>query len=182
MVYKRRAPLTSDEVQVISIASRNRLRLASLFEAIFEVFRSQNGGRNPIFEPFFSMLFWNAFWYRFWLDFLRPKSWKIAISLRQNNDFCKIGVFDKNTKKARFRLHFRRPKRRKNPRKSHPKTRCFLTSDFNEFSDILAAFWGPKIHEKFKKFEKIEVGQRFLKHYCFAAAFKINFEALRCRF
>ena len=57
VVKKLWGPLVCAEVRAVSIASRNRLRLASLFEAIFEVFGSQNGGQNSIFELFFSMFF-----------------------------------------------------------------------------------------------------------------------------
>ena len=53
VVQKLCPPLVCDEVRVVCIASRNRLRSTSLFEAIFEVFGGQNGGQNSIFGLFF---------------------------------------------------------------------------------------------------------------------------------
>ena len=64
-LYKGRVPLISDEVQVVSIASRNKLGFALLGGAILEVLGDQNGCQILIFEPFFSMLFCNAFLHRF---------------------------------------------------------------------------------------------------------------------
>ena len=69
--YKRRPPLISDDLRAISMASRNRLRSASIFEAILEVFGGQNGRRNSISEAFFSMFFLIVFWHRFLVDFWR---------------------------------------------------------------------------------------------------------------
>ena len=51
------------------IASRNKLRLASLFGAILEVLGGQNRCPNSIFEPFFSMSFSKAFLHRNLVDF-----------------------------------------------------------------------------------------------------------------
>ena len=131
--YKRRAPLTSDEVRAVSIASQNMLRSASLFGAILEVLGGQNGCQKSIFEPFFSMFFLIAFWHRFLVEFSRLRTWKIAIFLRENNDFCKIDVFEKGTKKRRCWLHFRRPERWKFDPKSLPKIGCFSRSNFHRF-------------------------------------------------
>ena len=55
VVQKLCRPLFSDEAGVISIASRNRLRLASLFGAILVVLGNQNRCPNSILEPFFPM-------------------------------------------------------------------------------------------------------------------------------
>ena len=85
------------------------------------------GTRRPKWTPkvdlraFFSMLFWNAFWYQILIDFWRLRTRKIAILFEENNDFCKIGVFDKGTKKYGFGLHFGRPNQRKFDPKSFQK-------------------------------------------------------------
>ena len=61
-------PLTSADLLAISIASRNRLRSASLCGAISADFRGQHGGQNSIFESFFSMFFLISFLHRFLID------------------------------------------------------------------------------------------------------------------
>ena len=106
-------PLISDEPGVISIASRNRLRLTSLFGAILVVLGGQNRCPNSILELFFSMSFSKAFWHRNLVDFWRLKTRKIAIFLWKNNDFHKISFFDKDPKNIEFSFHFRKPERRK---------------------------------------------------------------------
>ena len=58
----------------------------------------------------------------------------------------------------------------------------FSTSNFKRFSSILDPFGRPKIDETSQFFEKIEVRRPPLKHYCFRAAFWIDFEALGTRF
>ena len=68
MPNKARAPLTCDDVLAVCIASRNRLRSASLFGRISEDFRGQHGGQNSIFESFFSMFFLISFLRRFLID------------------------------------------------------------------------------------------------------------------
>ena len=60
-LYKRKGPLPCDDLLAVSIASRNRLRLASLFGAILVVLEGQNRCPNWILEPFFSMSFLKAF-------------------------------------------------------------------------------------------------------------------------
>ena len=107
-VQKSQLPLICDDLRVVSIASRNKLRFTSLLGPI-----CPNGLPNSIFEAFFSTLFFIAFEHPILVDFSSLRTRKIAILHRENNDFCKIGVFDKSTKIARFCLRFQRPKRRK---------------------------------------------------------------------
>ena len=107
MLYRRRLPLVSDDFLASSIASRNRLRSASLFVRISEDFGGQHGGQNSIFEHFLSMLFSMSFSHRFLVDFCRLQTRKIAIFLRKSSDFCKIGSFNKDAKNVEFWLRFR---------------------------------------------------------------------------
>ena len=65
------------------------------------------------FRAIFLMFFLNEFLHRILIDFWRLRTRKIAIFLRENNDFCKIGVLAKAAKKAGFWLHFGRSQRRK---------------------------------------------------------------------
>ena len=180
-LYKRRRPLVSADLRASCIASRNKLRFASLCGAILEVLGGQNGSPDRIFELFFPMLFSIAFLHRFSIYFLRLRTSKIAIFLRKNNDFCKIGVFYKGMANLGFGVHFRRPKRINFDEKSSPKTSCFSTSIFMRFIWILAPFWPPKILQKSLIFENIEVRRRPLNHYVFRIAFWTDFEALRAR-
>ena len=124
-LYKLWRPLTCDDFREISIASRNKLRFTSLLGPIFKDFGSPNGSQIQFSRLFFSMLFFNAFEHPSLVDFWRLRTRKIAIFPKENNDFCKISVFDKSTKVARFCLRFRRPKPRKSIQKSNPKTFCF---------------------------------------------------------
>ena len=87
---------------MISIASRNKLRFTSLLGPILEVFGSQNGPSNQIFEALISMFFLTSFLHRILIDFWRLRIEKSMIFLRKNNDFCKISVFDKDTKNFDF--------------------------------------------------------------------------------
>ena len=48
------------------------------------------------------MLFFNAFEHRILVDFWRLRFKKKQFSLQENNDFCKMGVFDQGTKIAHF--------------------------------------------------------------------------------
>ena len=112
-LYKPWGPLPSDDFLASCIASRNRLRLASLFGGISEDLEGQHGGQNSIFELLFSMFFLISFLHRFLIEFWRLETRKIAIFLKKNNDFCKIGVFEKVVKNIEFWIHFRRPNRRK---------------------------------------------------------------------
>ena len=57
-----------------------------------------------------------------------------SIIVRENHDFCKNCVFDKNAQIARFCLRFRKPKRRKSVQNSNPKTCCFEASNLKGFS------------------------------------------------
>ena len=133
-LYKLCRPLTCDEVRVRSIASLNKLRFTSLLGPIFKDFGRPNGFPNSIFEAFFSMLFFIAFEHPILVDFSRLRTRKIMIFLRENNDFCKICVFDKNTQIAQFCFPFQRPKRRKSVQNSNPKTCCFEASNLKGFS------------------------------------------------
>ena len=112
-LYKRRPPLPCDDFRASSIASRNKLRLTSLFGAILVVLGGPNRCPNSILEPFFSMSFSKAFWHRNFIDFWKLETRKIAIFLKENNDFHKISFFDKDPKNIEFSLHFRKPERRK---------------------------------------------------------------------
>ena len=131
---------------------------------------------------FFSMLFWNAFSYQILIDFWRLRTAKIAILHRKNNDFCKIGVFDKGRKTNGFWVPLGRPNQRKFDRKSFPKNIVFLHRFLCIFYSILAPFSVPKITEKSQFFENMVVRKRPLKHYCFRAAFWKDFDALGVRF
>ena len=73
-LYKRWFPLVSDDLRVSCIASRNRLRSASLFGTMFEDFGGRNGRQNSTFEVFFPMVFSNAFLHQFFVDFWRPET------------------------------------------------------------------------------------------------------------
>ena len=99
-LYKLCGPLVSDEVREISIASRNKLRFSSLLGSIFKDFGSPNGSQIQFSRLFFSMLFFNAFEHPSLVDFWRLRTRKIAIFPRENNDFCKIGIFDTGAKKT----------------------------------------------------------------------------------
>ena len=112
-LYKRRGPLPCDDFRAVCIASRNKLRLTSLFGAILMVLGNQNRCPNSILEPFFAMSFSKAFWHRNFVDFWKLESRKIAIFLEESNDFHKINFFDKDPKNIEFSLHFRKPERRK---------------------------------------------------------------------
>ena len=106
-------PLICYKVRMIPIASRNKLRFTSLLGPIFKNFGRPNGLPNSIFEAFFSTLVFIAFEHPIWVDFSRVRTRKIAIFFKKNNDFYKIGFFDKDPKNIEFSLHFRRPERRK---------------------------------------------------------------------
>ena len=139
-LYKRRLPLSSDDLLAVSIASRNELRSASLFGSIFEVLGGQHGRKNRRSGLIFAMLFLNAFLYRFRLDFLRLRTLKIELSPRREHNFCKIDVFQKRPKNDWFGLHFRRLNPKKIDPKSHPQIRCSSTSIFMRFFAMLAPF------------------------------------------
>ena len=136
-LYKRWGPLISDEPRAICIASRNKLRSTSLPGRISEDFGRISGGfgrpkwrPKSIFARFFSKFFSNAFSHRFWVNFWRLETWKIAIFLKENNDFYKIDVFEKASTNHRFWSRFRRPKPRKIEKKEFWKTCIFSTSIF----------------------------------------------------
>ena len=70
-------------------------RCFSISGGFGEGFWNQNGPQNRFLGRFFSMFFLSAFWHRFWVVFWRLETWKIAIFLKENNDFHKIDVFEK---------------------------------------------------------------------------------------
>ena len=154
---------------LFSSASWNRFfcdffRFCSIFSGFGKGFGAQDRGQNRFLGGFFAMLFSTAFWYRFWVVFWRAEPLKISIFPRENNDFYKIGVSEKVAKNRRFRLHFRRSKRRKIDTKRCWKTRIFFNFDFFAFFAILARFWEarglPKIWKKTKKSKKIDFWTR----------------------
>ena len=109
-----------------------------------------NGFRRPTWTPksmlgpFFSMFFLHTSLYRFWLDFLRLRTLKIELPPRREHDFCKIDVDKKSSKKRRFGLCFRMPKRMKFEVKLIPQT-CFFR---HRFCCTLCQFWCPFWHPK----------------------------------
>ena len=137
-----------------SIASLNKLCFTSLLGPIFKDFGRPNGFPNSIFEVFFSMLFFIAFEHPILVDFSSLRTRKIAILPRGNNDFCKIGVFDKNTNMARFCLRFQRPKRRKSVQNSNPKTCCFEASNLKGFFLNFSCILESKNHKKITNIRK----------------------------
>ena len=66
----------------------------------FPGFWKPNGLPNSIFDAFFSTLYFIAFEHPILVDVSSLRTRKIAILPRENNDFCKIGVFDKSMKIA----------------------------------------------------------------------------------
>ena len=66
-----------------------------------------------VFATFFPSFYSSAFRDRIFVVFWKRRTSKIMLSPRREHDFNKIDVFEKYRKKARFRLHFRRSKRRK---------------------------------------------------------------------
>ena len=153
-LYKLWPPLISDDLREISIASQNKLRFTSLLGPIFKDFATPNGLPNSIFEAFCSMLFFIAFGHPILADFLRLQTKKIVIFSKENNDFCKICVFDKNTQIARFCLRFWTPKRRKSIRNSNPKTCCFEASNLKGFFSNFRCIWESKNHQKIANIRK----------------------------
>ena len=116
------------------------------------------------------MLFRNAFSYRILIDFWRLRTAKIAILLKENNDFCKIGVFDKGKKKLDLGSHLG-GQTKENSIENRFQKLLFFNIDFYAFFSILAQFLVPKIILKTQFFDKIVVRRRPLKHYCFRDAF-----------
>ena len=153
-LYKLCAPLVCDDLRVRSIASLNKLRFTSLWGPIFKDFGRPNGFPNSIFEAFSSMLFFIAFEHPILVDFSRLRTRKIVSSPKENNDFCKICVFDKNTQIARFCFRFQKPKRRKSVQNSNSKPCCFEASNLKGFSSNFRCIWESKNHHKIVNFRK----------------------------
>ena len=79
MLYKLWRLLLSDEIRVISIASRNKLRFTSPLGLIFKDFGGPNGLPNSVFEAFLLTLSFTAFEHPILVDFWRLRTRKIAI-------------------------------------------------------------------------------------------------------
>ena len=139
-----RPQLISDDFRAVPMASRNQLCFASLLGAILMVFGGQNGRRNRCWSPFFSMSFLHTSLYRFRFDFLKIRTLKIEPPPRREHDFCKIDVDKKNSKKRRFGLHFRMPKRMKFQVKLIPQTCFFSTSILLHFVSVLVSILASK--------------------------------------
>ena len=122
-------------------------RFFSMLGRFWEVLGAQNGSQNRFLGGFFSMFFSSAFRHRFLMVFGRLETWKIAIFLKENNDFYKIDVFKKVSKKPRFWSRFRRPKRRKIEKKLCWNICFFWTSNlkrvFSDFCDFGSILGGP---------------------------------------
>ena len=153
-LYKLRPPLVCDEFRAVSIALQNKLRFTSLLGHIFKDFGRPNGFPNSIFEAFFLMLFFIAFEHPILVNFSRLRTRKIMIFLKENDDFYKNCVFDKNTQIAWFWLRFRKPKRRKSVQNSNPKTCCFEASNLKGFSSNFRCILESKNHQKIANFRK----------------------------
>ena len=78
----------SDDSGAGSIASRNKLRLTSLFEPILEAFRGPNGRQNRLLGSFFSMLFLNAVSASIFVRFGEAATSKIIKNHWFFNGFC----------------------------------------------------------------------------------------------
>ena len=111
-LYKRWFPLICDDFPTICIASRNRLRFASLLGGILDGFGGQNGRKNRRSGLFFSMLFSNASLHRFFLDFWRFETLKIVIFPRKNKIFAK-SAFSKKMRKISILALFLEAKTKK---------------------------------------------------------------------
>ena len=112
------------------------------FGGFWSDFGGQNGCQNRFLGCFFAMLFSTAFWHRFLIDFRRLKTWKIAISLRKNNDFYKIDVFEKSVEKTSILALCWGAKTMTNPEKMVLKSELFLTSIFLALFYDFGSIWG----------------------------------------
>ena len=155
-LYKRRSPLPCDDLRAVSIASRNKLRSASLCGAIFRDFGAilKGFGRpkwmpKPIFwrllfDVFFECVF--AWIFGCCLEARNLKNHKktICFSMFFVN-FHDIDVCEQISKHVEFGLHFRRAKRRKFNEKWYAEILFFSTSNFeNCFPDFskICSIWG----------------------------------------
>ena len=75
-LYKLWVPLTSDDLRVGSIASRNKLRFTSLLKPIFQDFGGPNGLPNLIFEAFLFDVIFHCFWASNFGGFFEPPNQK----------------------------------------------------------------------------------------------------------
>ena len=106
------------------------------------------------FDVFFERVLASIF-NRFW----KARNLKNSIFPKENNDFPKIDVFEKNAKNPRFWNRFRRPKRRKIEKKLCWKVYLFNFDFFAFFYDFFR-FWldfgRPRAVKKNLKIEKID--------------------------
>ena len=142
MLYKLRVPLTSDELQVSSIASRNVLRFTWLSGAILEGLGTILGhlGRAK-WEPnsISGSFFLSSFRKRFWMD-----CWEIIKSICFFNGFCYFSQNQRFQKRGESNLilaPFSEAKATKNLEKTCWKKCCFWTSNFKRFFLGFLRFW-----------------------------------------
>ena len=112
------------------------------------------------FWGFFFDVIFHCVWASNFGRFFEAPNQKNSDFPRENNDFRKNCVFDKNAQIARCCLRFRRPKRRKSIQNSNPKTYYLKHWIWRLFPCILGAFWSPKIIKKSQMFEKIDARRR----------------------
>ena len=117
------------------------------------------------------MLFFPAFEHPILVDFSRLRTRKIVIFPSENNDFCKICVFAKNTQIAQFCFRFQKPKRRKSVQNSNPKTCCFEASNLKGFSFNFRCILESKNHKK----KQISNKMKFESVLCSTIAFDLLF-------
>ena len=132
VVQKLWPPLTFDDSGGSSIASRNKLRLASLFGAILVVLGGQNRCPKPILELFFAMPFSKAFWHRNFVDFWKLETRKIAISSGKTMIFTKSAFSIKIQKTLNFHSIFR-SQSEENSNKNQFKDALFFSIAFSTF-------------------------------------------------
>ena len=106
-LYKRRFPLTSDDLRAVSIASRNqtRSRLHSFasrvdFEGFWGGFGRSKWRLKSIFGKPFAMHPPSALLNRFFGDFLKSKPWFFCAQPVFCKDFHQIDVFEKACEKT----------------------------------------------------------------------------------
>ena len=115
---------------MIPIGSRNKLRFISFLGPMFKDFGSPNGLPTSMFQAFFWTLVFNAFENQISIDISKPQTRKIASFPRENNDFCKMGVFDVKLRKSRILPSFSEAKTKKIDSKIESKNVLFLSSEF----------------------------------------------------
>ena len=118
-LYKRWVPLLSGDFRAVSMVSRNRLRSASLWEAILEDFErfweAKMDAKIDFLDVFFEVFFGRIFGIDFeWIfgGSKLEKSINTIVFPMVFTKFHKNGVFEKVAKKRRFWLRLRNSKRR----------------------------------------------------------------------